>query len=392
MIENNIIPNINEIDDLFITENEWKESILIILKTWEKIELQVATNIKELYNTLSLDKDEFIYKTINNLVERAKKVKENFLSEKKIEPKEWINSSFFKLMEINKLFKIIKLNSEWFLYTKNKSLSSKPESILNYWRSDIISKERISNYLPILEKLFKAFERATFSKDDPRDYYELNDDEKRLLQYELSQPIWDIKENDEEENNINHIVPYEKNDQLKQIWIKEEIDKLFGYWIYERRFEQFNAYNEDLDLSPETSETLEISHKIYKKLVILWLYYKNELYIKTDSWTETFTWSECTKKSIDWNIYYKDHQEKYWWDKRYRFIMDSHWQKKDTYIPITDIVISDLSYWSLSDVICLLSKKWIAPVLSIILSNWLLPWLWEYRQREDNTNKDKELG
>lgn len=377
-----IIPDINNIEDFFITENNSKDSLLIVLKNWEKIELQISTNIKELYDTLSMDISNIVNNTLHVLIDWATQEAKNIPSGWEI--KEGLNSSFFKLMEIKKLLKTIEANAQWAL----KSIWSNEESRENYWHTDIITKQRIKDNYETLGKLFKVFQRASFSKDDPREYSELNDDEKRVVEARLKEPIKREQEKEENEDSYQ-ITISEKNQQLQQTWLKQELDKLFGFWVSDRRLEQFRTYKKDWVLSKESSEILDVSNQIYKKLVILWLYYKDELHIQTPSGPEIFSWPECIDNSIDWNIYYKDHQEKYGWENRYRFIMDFHWKKKDLYIPIVDVKISDLTYGSMSEVICLLSKKWIAPAFSILLSNSLLPSLWEYKKPPKEVNDDE---
>ena len=254
-----------------------------------------------------------------------------------------------------------------------------------YSDRDIITNEWISDNFPVLEKLFPLFQRAAFSRDDPRSYSELNDDEKRIfdaLLYEELSIQKEIKEDGQEENQELKI--FNGNNEIRINTIKDEINKLFGRGVSERRNNQFLRYKFDKPLDKETSTTVEISHSIYKKLVIIGLYYKKELYIKTADGKKLFTWPESAEESIDGLLYYKDHQEKYWGENRYKFISDNYGKPRETYIAIADVKISDLTYGSIQEAIGSLSKNEIAPTFSQTLSKALLPRLWTGKKDNDN--------
>lgn len=332
------------------TNDEWKEEILIILKTGSKLKIEVDQQSQELYDILNQDKETIQREEVEALI------------------------------------------------NTNQSLTSESERDTNFTEDketyrveDIISKEWIANNFSTLEKLFPLFQRAAFSQDDPRTYNQLEDDEKRVIDAIIRQELSEVPKNNTTDDIWEQIAVFEGNNAIAVNTLKDELDNLFGRGVSRRQERQFLRYHFDQELSKETSQTVQISHDIYKKLVIIWLYYKDELFIKTTDGKKSFTWPECAKDSIDGMLYYKDHQEKYGGENRYKFIADNYSQKsKDTYIAIADIKITDLTYSSIQDVISLLSKEGIAPTFSIALSKTLLPQLWTGENRENSNRKEIE--
>ncbi|MFA7717677.1 MAG: hypothetical protein WC875_03095 [Candidatus Absconditabacterales bacterium] len=425
---------IKDIQGFSIVEKEGKKFLHIILKEGEKIEIQISLHVKELYDILSTDN----FKNINILDRLLQWLTEELNNQHKgykIAWEIWLNlpenkdkkelielkdpsieqimerlritsefsydgeneSSFKKedmeiLLELDTLLKVIDTDRKGLLLPAVKMLGihSNPES--EYGRKDIISKERIKEHLPTIEKLFKIFEKAAFSGENQRSWSQLNDDEKRILEREIRTPISEEKKESSTMDSHNEIIKY--NNTLVKIGLRNEMERMFGNLsTLSRRFEEYEAIHQDTEISGDTAKIVNSSYKIYEKLLLLGLYYRNELYIKTKDGSQPFTGSEMAGKSIDGMLYYKQHQERYGNGKRYRFIIDADdGSEKDVRRPLIDLKIDDLSYGALDDIFALLGESGLAPAFSLILSNSLLPKLNEHQEGnpEVTTNKKRK--
>jgi hypothetical protein len=145
-------------------------------------------------------------------------------------------------------------------------IHSNPES--EYGRKDIISKERIKEHLPTIEKLFKIFEKAAFSGENQRSWSQLNDDEKRILEREIRTPISEEKKESSTMDSHNEIIKY--NNTLVKIGLRNEMERMFGNLsTLSRRFEEYEAIHQDTEISGDTAKIVNSSYKIYEKLLLL---------------------------------------------------------------------------------------------------------------------------
>ncbi len=358
-----------DISDFSLLNKEGKKFLKIVLTSGEKIEIQIAYHIHELYNILSYEPKE-----VNNVLDEISqwmRIKKTYSKYK--------SKDISKLTELDSILKILDAKKKWMILPMTKVLwIPANDAEARYWRKDIITKEWIKNNLKYIEKIFTAFQNVAFGNDNPRPFSHYSDEEihvlkQKLMHFEEQQSMTD------EDKQKSRDESFEQNtiEKTTRSWlihgIKEEINKVFG-----NRWREMNLYCKNNEpLSEETKKIVDLGEKIYKKLQLLGLYYRGKLSIKTKEWLKPFIGQEMINKSVDGMLYYKDHQEKYS-DKNdwitFRNDLEKN-KEEDVYIMMRDLKINDLSYGALDEVLSLLGKSDLAPQLYVILSSGLLPGL-----------------
>ena len=417
--ENNKNISTEDIKWFSIIEKDGKKLLSVVLQEGEKIELQISLHVRELYDILNMTNYEYARNVVAKLVEWTMQQINQQNEEREIAWQAWLNSpenkskkdlidmaheysgmekfceiltihnefsdiyqsdpsfdfkDFEDITKMNDLLKILDADKKWLLTSASKMLGMNIATESKYWRKDIITQEWVKEHLPVLEKLFKAFWRSAFSKEDPRPWDHLHEDEQRIKRFTwFNFTVDEKKEEDDSIESDKRII--KSHTELAKLDIKGEIERILGIGgMRDRRYEEWVADHHDRNISEESNKIINTTTEIYKKLQLLWLYYKNELYIKTKDWSIPFTGSGDTEKSLDGMLYYKQHQEKY--REEYKFVIDRMYgDEKDVHLRFIDLKIEDLSYGALRDVFDLLGESWLAPAFSIILSNGLLPGL-----------------